>query len=256
MKGAADSGSWALELHDLDTPRLSRREMAMGVLLAGTSGFALLAYAFGGIPMSYTITILGLPAFAILGAIMLLRRRLYWRLHLLADWLVRGAIWGLVATACYDVVRPIFVRLLGLPFDPFGAVYTFGYFITGLPVDDPRALAAGWLYHVWNGVSFGMMFAVLRPYGGPWAGLAWGLGLQVFMTLTYPEVFQIRLDTPGFLPTSIFGHGVWGLVLGAGLRSGIGDGLRRLTTPVPAASTASAQTHAEARAEARAEEDK
>jgi hypothetical protein len=222
-----------LELRDPGELRLSPREIALGVVLAGTSGFALLAYAFGGVPMTYTITIVGLPAFALLGAIILLRRRLYWRLHLLADWLIRGAIWGLAATVCYDVVRPLFVWALRFSFEPFASIHAFGYFITGLPVTDPRALAAGWAYHFWNGISFGMMLAVVRPFGGPIAGLVWGLGLQAFMTVTYPEVFQLRLDTPGFLPTSIFGHAVWGLVLGAGLRSGIGFGLWRHVRAVP-----------------------
>src|SRR3970282_265862 len=50
----------------------------------------------------------------------------------------------------------------------------FGQLITGLPPSDGRALAAGWAYHFWNGLSFGKVYALLRPRGGVASGLVWG----------------------------------------------------------------------------------
>jgi hypothetical protein len=174
--------------------------------------------------MTMTVPFVALPAAAALVTIVLLRRRLHARLHLFVQCLMRGAAWGFVATLCYDVVRPLVTTLFHFGFDPYLAIGVFGHYITGLPTGDPRALAAGWIYHFWNGTSFGMIFALVRPRGGPVAGLIWGVGLQLLMMITYPQIFAIRLSTPGFVPTGLIGHAVWGLVLGAGLRSSLFGG--------------------------------
>ena len=205
--------------------RLGPGEVAAGVGLAATSGAALLAYAFAAIPMSFTVTFVSLPASLALGALVLLRWRMHTRLRFLATCVARGAGWGLAGTVAYDLVRPVIVWGFGFPFSPFAAIPAFGWLMTGRPVDDPIALTAGWAYHFWNGVSFGVMLAIAWPRGGWLPGVLWGSGLQVLMNATYPEVLGLRLSTPGFLFTGFVGHGVWGLVLGHGLRHGV-DGMR------------------------------
>lgn len=203
---------------DLATPRLLPHEAAFGVLLAGTSGAAILAYAFGPVPMSFTAPFVVLPTMALLLGLILLRRRLYRRLHLFADCLVLGGKWGLLATLAYDAVRPLLRLTFGFTFDPYRAMPMFGHFITGLPPTAPLALAIGWVYHFWNGISFGMMFGLLRPRGGPIAGLIWAMILQGFMIAAYPGILEAQPGDPGFLTMGLVGHGLWGLVLGAGLR--------------------------------------
>lgn len=199
-------------------PRLQRREVALGVGMAGTSGAAVLAHTFGPVPMSFTVPFVVLPTTSFLVGLVLMRRRLYGRLHRFSELLARGAAVGFAATLAYDAVRPLLVGTLGVTFDPYRAIPLFGTLITGLPGGDPTALAAGWIYHFWNGISFGMMFALVRPAGGIGWGVAWAMVLQGLMMLAYPAFLQARLDDPGFLLSGLIGHTFWGVVLGAGLR--------------------------------------
>lgn len=196
-------------------------EVLLAVGLASTSGLAILAYAFAGIPLAFTVTFVALPAALTLGAVVLVRWRMHARIRLLASCLIRGAGWGFAGTLAYDAIRPLIVWTFGFPFSPFAAIPAFGHLMTGRPPDDAIALAAGWIYHFWNGVSFGMMLAIVRPRGGALAGVVWGCGLQLLMNATYPQMLPLRLSTPGFVFTGFVGHGVWGIVLGHGLRHGV-----------------------------------
>lgn len=198
--------------------RPSVAETLVAVGLAGTSGAALLVHAFGPVPLSFTAPFVVLPASLLLVGAILIRRRQFERVDALRTRLVRGAGWGLIATLAYDVVRPLIKVLVGYAYDPYRAMPIFGSLITGLPGTDPLAIAAGWLYHFWNGITFGVIFALVRPRGGVPAGIAWAMALQVLMMLAYPTLLKARLDDPGFLMLGLVGHTVWGIVLGAGLR--------------------------------------
>ena len=94
----------------------------------------------------------------------------------------------------------------------------FGSLMTGLEQSEPKAILAGWLYHFWNGISFGMMFTMLAPKGGILKGLIWAMFLQGLMMWVYPNFLQVRLDNPGFLWTGLVGHAFWGVVLGYGIK--------------------------------------
>lgn len=202
---------------EVTASHLERREIALGVGMAGTSGAAVLAHTFGPLPMSFTVPFVVLPATSVLVGLVLARRRLYGRLHRFSALITRGAAVGLGATLVYDLVRPILIGALGLSFDPYRAIPIFGALITGLPAVDPAALATGWAYHFWNGISFGIMFALMRPAGGVVWGIGWSMVLQGLMMLAYPTFLQARLDDPGFMLSGLIGHGLWGIVLGAGL---------------------------------------
>ncbi|MBI3910699.1 MAG: hypothetical protein HY320_07175 [Armatimonadetes bacterium] len=195
-------------------------EIAFGVLLASTSGAAIIAHTLALVPLAYAVPFVVLPSVALLLSVMLLRQRQYLGLHLFADRLLIGAIWGLLATLGYDAIRPLLKLAFGFTFDPYRAMPVFGSLMTGLPTTDPLAITVGWIYHFWNGLSFGMMFALVRPRGGPIAGMTWGLGLEGFMLAIYPSLLKARLDDPGFLAMGLVGHVLWGAVLGEGLRKG------------------------------------
>lgn len=201
-------------------PSLLPREIAFGVLLASTSGAAILAHTYGPVPLSFTAPFVVLPTASLLVSLILLRRKLYQRLHVFSSHLMRGAGWGLLATLVYDAIRPLLKMIFAFTFDPYRAIPIFGQLITGLPVTDPLVIATGWIYHFWNGISFGMMFALLRPQGGPIAGLLWALILQGLMMAIYPVLLRIRLEDPGFMAMGLVGHGLWGIVLGLGLKWG------------------------------------
>lgn len=194
------------------------REVLIGLALAGANGAALLAYVFLGLPMSFTVPFLALPAAGLLVGAVLIGQRRYARLHAFSRAVVIGVAAGLVATLVYDAIRPLLVYAMQRGYDPYRAIPIFGQLITGLAPTDPRALAAGWGYHFWNGVSFGVIYALVRPQGGWRTGLAWGLGLQVLMMAAYPRLLQARLDDPAFMVTGIVGHSFWGATLGEAVR--------------------------------------
>jgi hypothetical protein len=198
--------------------RLATWQIVLGVLLASTSGAAILAHTFLAIPMSFTAPAIVLPTAALLVAAVLLRRRLHARLVEFSTLVWRGGVAGLSATLVYDVVRPPITWAFGLTFDPYRAMPIFGQLMTGLRADDPTAIVAGWIYHFWNGISFGVMFALVRPRGGLLSGWAWSMVLQGLMMAAYPAFLKARLDDPGFLATGLVGHSLWGLVLGGMLQ--------------------------------------
>ena len=44
-------------------------------------------------------------------------------------------------------------------------IVAFGVLITGRPESDPAAVAAGWIYHFWNGISFATMYVLIAGRG-------------------------------------------------------------------------------------------
>lgn len=194
------------------------REIALGIFLTSTSGLAILAHVFFDLRMVFTTSFVVLPTTAIVVLIVLLRRRLYGRFHLFANLLLIGGASGLLATLAYDAIRPCLKLVFRFSYEPFRAIAIFGQLITGLPTDDPFASIAGWLYHFWNGISFGMIFALVWPRGGMTAGFLWAMSLQGLMMAAYPRLLQARLDDPGFLASGLIGHALWGIVLGKTVR--------------------------------------
>jgi hypothetical protein len=199
-------------------PRVAAWQVGLGVALAGTSGAAILAHVFGPLPMQFTVPFVVMPSVFFLIGVISLGRRLDQRFRTVACLLAAGAGAGFLGTMVYDASRPLVKLLWGFSFNPFGAMPLFGSLMTGRPVTDSVAIVAGWIYHVWNGISFGMMFALVRPSGGGLPGLFWGLCLQTLMFATYPRLLSVRLDDPGFVAMGLIGHALWGLVLGIGVR--------------------------------------
>jgi hypothetical protein len=159
-----------------------------------------------------------LPGAILLTGLVFASKRRYGELDRFADRAISGAVWGLVATLAYDAIRPLLMWIFRYHFNPYRAIPVFGELITGQPRTAAVAIAVGWIYHFWNGLSFGVMFALIRPRGGPVAGFIWAMGLQGFMMWSYPTLMRIRLDNPGFLMAGLVGHAVWGVVLGTSLR--------------------------------------
>ena len=196
----------------------STRVLVLGVVLAGLSGAAVLAETFGPVPMRVSVPLLVLPGAILLTGLVFASRRRYRELDQFADRAILGALCGLGATLAYDAIRPLLMWLFRYHFNPYRAMPIFGELITDQPRTTALAISIGWFYHFWNGLSFGVMFALVRPRGGPIAGLIWAMSLQGFMMWSYPTLLQVRLDNPGFLMAGLVGHAVWGLVLGESLR--------------------------------------
>jgi hypothetical protein len=195
----------------------STRAKVIGAVLALLSGAAVLAEAFTPIPMRIAVPVVVLPGALLLTGMVLASVRRYPELDRFADRAVSGALWGLVATLAYDAIRPLLMAIFRYHFNPYRAMPVFGSLITDQPKTTTIAIAIGWVYHFWNGISFGVTFALMRPRGGPIAGLVWAMVLQGFMMWSYPTLMRIRLDNPGFLMAGLVGHATWGLVLGHSL---------------------------------------
>lgn len=205
-------------------PPLLLRERLVGIALAGTSGAAILAHVFGGLRMSFTVPFVVLPTTLLLGGMTLLYARRPVALHAFSRLVLAGGAWGLLATSAYDVVRPVLKLIFRFDFNPYRAIPIFGQLMTGLPPSEPAAQLAGWTYHFWNGISFGIVFALLRPRGGVLWGWGWAMLLQGLMMAAYPRFLAVRLADPGFLAAGIVGHSLWGVVLGLGLRPRVAKG--------------------------------
>ena len=198
---------------------LKPTEILLVLFLLGISGLGVLAQTYGDISMEYTAPFVVFPIGCLVGIALLLRRRLPERLHGYTDALIRGAVWGLLATFAYDAIRPVVVSIFGFDYKPFKAIQIFGELITGRSSGTFVSDSAGWAYHFWNGISFAMMFALLRPRGGIILGFLWGETLQMILSVVYVDLLvNFHPLATGTLVTGVIGHGLWGIVLGGGLK--------------------------------------
>lgn len=185
--------------------------LALGTAAALSSIAALLLEAVHWVRMPFTVTFVSLPGLVLLICMTVWagrtdRRLLYNRL------LVGGAA-GAVGLVAYDLIRLAVQDLLPVGFDAFYSLRVFGTLMTGRPIGSDAALAAGWAYHISNGITFGVIYALLAGPARWWWGLAWGSILEIGMIAVYPAVFLPSV-TRGFLLVSVVGHAVFGAIVG------------------------------------------
>ncbi len=124
-----------------------------------------------------------------------------------------GLIAGIAATAAYDLSRFILVTVFESPVWPFEALPAFGGLLLGADAGFNTRLFAGSIYHVINGVGFGIAYALFSRRPRILTGLVWALVLELFMVTLYPTWINLKaLDE--FVRISAFGHVVYGVVLG------------------------------------------
>jgi len=136
-----------------------------------------------------------------------------------------GAISGFAAAVAYDIFRLPFVfsTQWGLgsvipPLPLFKVFPKFGAMILGDA--DSTSLSAnvvGWLYHFSNGVTFGIMYAMIinGQWRRRWAGaILFAVGLELAMLFTpYPATFGIRVSTL-FVVVTLAAHTLFGVTMG------------------------------------------
>ncbi len=191
---------------------------ALGALFAGLAAASAAGWAFLPAPAEYLLSVAAFPLGALAGGGLLRWRRGAEAVDLFSRRLGRGCVWGLAATLVYDAYRPLVKLALDMSYDPYRAQPVFGGILTGLPEASAAAQIVGWGYHLWIGCLIGMIFSLVWPRGGVVAGVAFTLGLQVARWLVYPEVFVAGLQDEEFLANAVFGYGLWGVVLGAGVK--------------------------------------
>jgi len=125
-----------------------------------------------------------------------------------------GAIAGVLGTAAYDGIR-LMVEHLGIATGKsLLAIPLFGTGLTGLPPTTQVAVAAGWAFHVANGVGFAIAYTLMAAGRPWWLGVVFALVLEAMMVSLYPGWLRVPL-TSEFLTLSVTGHLAYGSVLGA-----------------------------------------
>lgn len=178
---------------------------------AASSIAALLLDWLGWIRMPYTVSFLSLPAMIFL--VLLTVRSGRTGQDLLFNRLTVGTIGGLLGLVGYDAVRWLIQVTIPVHFDAFAAFPTFGHLMTGKPREAGIALAAGWVYHITNGLTFGIIYALVAGPARWWWGLLWGAALEAAMMVVYPSLMNPR-SMSDFVIVSVIGHGVFGAIVG------------------------------------------
>lgn len=173
----------------IPTTRLGAARSIAAVALSLTSVASLLAWVFGLGRFSVWFWGLSAPGMVALAALgwSVARRDPGSRLHTA---LVVGTIGGLIGTAGYDLFRLPFLLLgyrLLAPIDSYGVLL--------LGADGSSALTgfAGWMFHVANGVTFGIAFAVVALGRRWWWGIVWAMTLETATIVTpFADSYALR----------------------------------------------------------------
>ena len=197
------------------TPKTRRWLRWSGILCASLSLAALVAHVLGWMAMPYFLEFFAVPAFLLLFALAAYARRV--RAELFLNGLVVGGLGGLAATLVYDGVR-IFVHQTHLfGYNGIVPILLFGSWITGRPVASAAAAVSGWTYHYWNGISFGIMYALMLGRRHWLFGVGYGIVMECFMLGLFPLFLRVS-NKFDFIAVSMLGHLFYGAVLGAGVQ--------------------------------------
>jgi len=144
---------------------------------AGGSIAALLADLYGVAPMHTVFWYASVPSMALLAAVAASPR---------ADLGLRkrirvGAVAGILGTLGYDLIRIPFALAGQRVFAP---IESYGLLIADASASSGLTSSLGWLYHLSNGVTFGIAYAaVMAGRAWPW-GVVWGLLLETVAVLS------------------------------------------------------------------------
>lgn len=196
--------------------RLERLLLALVALgLAGISPNLFPLAQAGYAKMSATVPYLLLPAIVLLAVVAIVARA---RGHAtLSNRILKGAAAGLVATLALEAVRITSFHLGGMPGDMprlLGVLITDRFMAGPSPTSD----VLGYLYHFWNGASFGIIYAVLlggRPVR--WAvgyALLIGAGFLLSPAVKAMGVGFMASQMPAMQLTVVVAHLAFGTVLG------------------------------------------
>ena len=161
--------------------------------------------------MPYTVSFVTLPGMLLLIALTVWAGRN--DRALLFNRLAVGTVAGCVGLVAYDVTRFVVQNVLPVGFNAFVSLPAYGSLMTGKPLDSGTALAAGWAYHISNGLTFGVIYSILAGPARWWWGLAWGGLLELGMVIVFPSILRPS-SIGGFLLVNVLGHGAFGAAVG------------------------------------------
>lgn len=190
-------------------PQLGIR-LIFGALFLST-GASLLIYIVSGISLVAALILL-LIISSIIGISIWKKKQIDDR-RFLAHRFKVGLLTGLLATAAYDVSRYVLIEMTGMSFYPFDIFSVFGQALIGAGFTGIWVTAAGVGYHLANGIGFAIAYTIWMGEKGILGGIFWAFVLEVFMVSIYPGWLNINAYRE-FIDVSIFGHAVYGTVLG------------------------------------------
>jgi hypothetical protein len=202
---------------------LARRWALASVGLgAGFSGLAVVTTILTGWPL----LVLELGFVGVVGVVLLviLRRTSPQVVQEVGRIVRAGALAGAAATIVYDVVRTVLSVFDPSPYNPFEAIRAFGVGVVGVAAPAWAHMTAGFIIHLVNGSSFGVIYAVFagrRARGLSAAlgiGALWGITLELVQSILYPGWLGITTVLREFLLISGLGHLAYGGTLGLGTR--------------------------------------
>lgn len=122
---------------------------------------------------------------------------------------------AIVAVVAYDLTRLGLAEGLDFEVGPFEAFEHFGAGLLGTRGSPPTTATwvAGALFHVVNGITFGIAYTIVAGRRGVLAGITFGLALEVIMLGLYPAWLQIP-NLREFASMSMLGHVAYGATLG------------------------------------------
>jgi hypothetical protein len=191
------------------------RDRQLGLLVAALSLISLGGFVgqiYGVVDMTFVLTVFAMPAtIAIIGLG-------FWSSggehQLFFKRLLLGLVFGVVATAAYDLVRLILQTALPVDFNAFANHARFGEMITDRDHTTTIAKVVGWGYHISNGLTFALCYALVAGRARWWWGVLYAMVLQTLMVLMYPRAFGVSRGNEDFLIISFTGHATYGAVLG------------------------------------------
>jgi hypothetical protein len=186
--------------------------IALLVLASAASSIAaLLLHAAGIVRMPYTISFVTLPGTVLLVTLLVWTRRT--ERTLLFNRLKVGLVAGAVGLVFYDAARLVVQSTIPLGFNAFMSLPAYGSLMTGKPVSSGAAHAAGWAYHISNGLTFGVIYSVIAGPARWYWGLAWGGILEGAMVVVFPTILK-PASFKGFLVVNMIGHAAFGAGVG------------------------------------------
>ena len=135
--------------------------------------------------------------------------------------LVAGAGAGIVATLGLEVVRMTSFHFGGMPGD---LPRLMGVLLTDRFMLGPSLLSdtLGYLYHLWNGAAFGIIFAVILGRRPLWWTIVFsellGLGFLLSPAVKSMGIGFMGTDMPAMPLTVVLAHLAYGLILGLLIR--------------------------------------
>ncbi|MDR6226828.1 hypothetical protein [Desmospora profundinema] len=168
-------------------------------------------YVLSGVSMLATLIVILLLA-SIIGSLIWRRSRPAERTRL-HHAVKAGLVAGVLATLAYDASRFLLIRWTGIQFWPFDIFLIFGQSLVGTGYNGWWVEILGVGFHLANGVGFAMAYTIAFGHKGIRGGIVWALILETMMVSVYPGWLGLKaLDE--FLSVSIFGHIIYGIVLG------------------------------------------